>query len=78
VNARAFDVRFQEMNGLRLIGKCLIINAPLRKRFAFVAGNDGYATFDLGSRTRQRLASTKKRGQSKQLIEAAYQNKTAL
>jgi len=41
VNARAFDVRFQGMNGLRSIETRLIANAPLRKRFAFVAGNDG-------------------------------------
>jgi hypothetical protein len=40
LNARAFDVRFQGMNGLRPIGNCVIANAPLRKRFAFAAGND--------------------------------------
>jgi hypothetical protein len=34
------------MNGLRPIGNCLIANASLRKRFAFVASNDAYATTD--------------------------------
>jgi hypothetical protein len=41
MNARAVDVRFQEMNGLKPVGAYLVANAPLRKRFAFVAGNEG-------------------------------------